>query len=204
MVVILLSKTESRLNKMELKELLDIRRKLKGKKPNFIRQDAHKKLGIKRKWRRSKGIQSKMRLKKKGYRRSPSQGYRSSVKIRSLHRSGLKPVLVASLNNIKIKKESEGAVIGNSVGLKKRYEIVKKLEEMQIKILNIKDVKVYLKKIEDMLNVRKEEKKKLKEKKEKKKQEKSKKGEKLSDKLTEEEKKKEEKKKKDKLLTKKT
>ena len=49
-------------NKMaETKKLLELRKKIKGKKPNFIRQDAHKHKRLARKWRKPKGIQSKMR-----------------------------------------------------------------------------------------------------------------------------------------------
>ena len=58
---------------MEKKDLLEFRKKIKAKKPNFIRQDAHKKGEIKKKWRRPKGLQSKMRLHKRGYRKSPSR-----------------------------------------------------------------------------------------------------------------------------------
>ena len=189
---------------MELKEILDLRNKRKKKKPDFIRQDFHKKR-LKEKWKKPKGLQSKVRLRLKGKPRRVSTGFGAPKKVKGLHRNGLKPVLINSLKDIdKINKENEGAVIGRGVGLKKRYSIVKKLKELQIAVLNIKDVEKYLKKIEDGLNVRKEKKKKLKEKKEKKKkEEKPKKEEKLAEKLTEEEKKEKGKKEKDKILTKK-
>ena len=189
---------------MELKELLDLRKKSKKKKPDFVRQDFHKKrLG--KKWKKPRGLQSKVRLRLKGKPRRISTGFGAPKKVRCLDKSGLNPVLINSFNDInKIKKEKEGAVIGKSVGLKKRYGIVKKLKELQIAVLNIKDVEKYLKKVEDGLNARKEKKKKLKEKKEKKKEEKPKKEEKLAEKLTEEEKKGKDKKEKDKILTKKS
>jgi len=187
---------------MELKEILGLRKKIKDKKPDFVRQDFHKKR-LKKKWRKPRGLHSKVRLMFKGKPRKISTGFGGPKKVRGTHRSGLKPILVVSLKDaVKIKKESEGAVIGSSVGLKKRYKLVKRLKEMQIKILNIKDVDAYLKKVEDGLKVRKEKKKSKKEK-EKKKEEKPKKEEKLSEKLTEEEKKKKEKKDKGKILTKK-
>lgn len=187
---------------METEELLELRKKLKKKKPNFVRRGCQKRL--KKKWRRPRGLHSKVRLMFKGKLKKISTGFSSPKQVRSLHRSGLKPVLVSSLKGInKIKKETEGVIIGSSVGLKKRYELVKKLNELKIKILNIKNIGEYLKKVEDELKARKDKKKTLKEKKEKKKEEKPKKEEKLSEKIEEEEKKKEEKKEKDKVLTKK-
>ena len=189
---------------MELKEILKLKKKAKGRRPNFIRQDFHKKR-LKKKWRRPKGLQSKVRLGFKGKPKKISSGFGSPKKVRGLHGSGLKPILIYSFKDIdKIKKENEGVIIGGSVGLKKRYEILKKLKEIGVKVLNIKDIEKYLKKFEDDLNARKEKKKKLKEKKEKKKEDKPKKEEKLAEKLTEEEKKEKDKKEKDKLLTKKT
>jgi len=189
---------------MELKEILELRKRSKKKKPDFVRQDFHKKR-LKKKWKKPKGLHSKVRLGLKGKPRRISTGFGSPNKVKGLHRSGLKPVLISSLDDVnRIKKEKEGAVISRSVGLKKRYVIVKKLKELQVGVLNIKDVDKYLKKIENGLNARKEKKKKMKEKKEKKKkEEKPKKEEKLSEKLTEEEKKEQDKKEKDKILTKK-
>jgi large subunit ribosomal protein L32e len=183
---------------MGIKELLELRKR----KPDFVRQDFHKKR-LKKKWRRPRGLHSKVRLRLKGKPRIISTGFSAPKEVRGLHRSGLKPVLVNSLKDIKrIKKETEGAIIGSSIGLKKKCEIIKKLRELQIEILNIKDAEEYLKKADEKLSSRKERRKKLKEGKEKKK-EKPKKEEKLTEKLTEEEKKEAEKKEKDKILTKK-
>ncbi len=182
--------------------MLELRKKLKGKKPNFVRHDFHKKrLG--KKWRRPRGLHSKVRLMFKGKPKKISIGFRAPKKVRGLHRTGLKQAIVNSVEDIiKIKKETEGAVISKRIGSRKKYEVVKKLKEVGIEILNIKDIEGYLKKIEEGLSKRKEKQKKLKEKKEKKK-EKPKKDEKLAEKLTEEDKKKKEKEEKDKILTKK-
>ena len=192
---------------MEKKELLGLRKKMKAKKPRFIRQDAHKKGEISNKWRRPKGIQSKMRLKTRGYRRSPSKGYRSPILVRGLHRTGVVPVRIASKKDLDKIGLDEGAVINTSVGLKKRLELVKYAKEKGIIILNIKDVDKYLKDADEKLKIKKEKKNKKKQEKEKKEKEKKaakpKKEEKLSEKLSEEEQKEKKKKERDKLLTKK-
>lgn len=192
---------------MEKKELLGLRKKMKAKKPKFIRQDAHKKGEISNKWRRPKGIQSKMRLKTKGYRRSPSKGYRSPVLVRGLHRTGVVPVRISSRKDLDKIGSDEGVIINATVGLKKKIELVKYAKEKGIMALNIKDIDKYLEKVDEKLKKKKEKKEKKKETKEKKEKKekaaKPKEEEKLAEKLTEEEQKDQEKKEKDKLLIKK-
>jgi len=60
-----------------MKKLLELRKKIKQRKPEFIRQDAHKKAKLKRKWVRPRGIDSKIRLGLKGYGKKPSTGWSS-------------------------------------------------------------------------------------------------------------------------------
>ncbi|MBW2982334.1 50S ribosomal protein L32e, partial [Candidatus Woesearchaeota archaeon] len=109
---------------MEKNDLLKLRKRRKTKKPNFIRQDSHKKKEVKKRWRRPKGLQSKMRLCKRGYKKCPSQGYRSPSIIRGLHSTGLAPVIVCSKRNLEKISKNEGAIIAKSVGMKKRIELV--------------------------------------------------------------------------------
>ena len=189
---------------MEKNKLLDIRKNMKARKPNFIRQDAHKKAEIKKKWRRPKGLQSKMRLHKKGYGKSPSQGYRTPSAVRGLDASGLVPIIVSSkkeLENIDVK--DQGAMISAKVGIKKRIELVNYAKEKGIVILNIKNVDKFLAKVDKKLKENKSKKDEREKKKEKKKETKPKKDEKLAEKLTEEEEKEQKKKEQDKILTKK-
>lgn len=190
-----------------MKELLQLRKKIKEKKPDFIRQDAHKKAKIGYKWRRPKGIDSKMRLKLKGYRRSPSMGWGSPKKVRGLHKSGLKSVVIHSIKEIeKLNPTKEGIVIASGVGMKKRISFINKAKEKNIRILNIKNVQEYLENVAQKLKKRKKKRKDIKKRGEKveKKKGKEKAKDKLEDKIkTEEEKKEEEKKEKDKILTKK-
>lgn len=189
-----------------MKELLEIRKKIKGKKPVFIRQDAHKKPKIGWKWRRPKGIHSKMRLRKKGYRRCVEIGWGTNKKIKNFDKSGLKIRLISSIKDLNdINPDTEGIIISKRIGLKKRIPLLKKTEEMKIRVLNVKDVAKYLKEVEESIKKRKEKRKKIKKEKEKKKEKKvEKKKEKGIEKImTDDEKKKEKKKEKDKMLTKK-
>ena len=185
--------------------LLELRRAMKRKKPDFIRQDSHKKAKLGKAWGRAKGLHSKIKDGKSGKRRKPSVGYGSPRDVRGLHRSGLKEVLTHSINGLEnIDNKIEGIVIGSTVGLRKRAEIIKKAKDNGIKILNVRDADAYLKDIEEGMKGRKEKKNKA-EAKKKDKEKEPKKGEKgLAEKIkSEDELKEEDKKEKDKVLTKK-
>ena len=190
----------------ELKELLDVRKEIKDRKPAFIRQDyqRRKRLGRKMKWRKPKGIHSKIRHHLKGRRRMPSPGYKSPSRVLGLHATGLKIMHVRSVSDVnRIKKEDEGIIISKQVGLKKKLGILRKARELGIKVLNF-NIDEKIQKIEDFINSKKKTqkgaKKEAKEKTEAKKlPEPGSQGKEISD----EEKKGAEKKEKDKLLTRK-
>ena len=193
---------------------LELRKKIKSKMPKFVRSDAHKKKKLAPKWRKPKGRQNKMRLKKKGYHKTVKIGYGSPAKIKHILKSGLKGILISSLKDIEnINPKTEGIIISKKVGLKKKIEIIKKAKELSLKIINIKDPDLFIKENEEKLKTKKASKEKItKEKEEKKKEaeEKAKKkeaeeektgGDELAKKVEEEEEKKKEEEKK--ILTKK-
>lgn len=190
----------------ELNTLLELRNKIKDRKPEFIRQDNPKRMKLSYKWRKPKGIHSKIRHHFKGRRKMPSPGYKSPRNVKGIHTSGLRMINVSSVEDIKkIKKESEGAIITKSVGMKKRLEILKKAKELDVKVLNL-NVDERITKIEGLINSKK--KKEVKE--TKKEQIKEKKETKISEskedslqKKSDDEKKEADKKEKDKILTKK-
>lgn len=140
---------------IQINELLELRNKIKEKKPNFIRQDyqRRKRLGRKLKWRKPKGIHSKIRHKFKGRRKMPSPGYKTPVEVRFLHSSGSKIVHVHSAQDIE-KIENEGVVISKTVGMKKRLEILKKAKELNAAVLNL-NADELIRKIEDFINSKK-------------------------------------------------
>lgn len=184
----------------ETNTLLELRNKIKNRKPEFIRQDNPKRMKVNYKWRKPKGIHSKIRHHFKGRRKMPSPGYKSPKKVSGLHSSGLKIVNVFSVADItKIKKESDGIVIPKSIGRKKRLEILRKAKELNIQILNL-NIDEHIKKIEDFINSKKKKESKEIKKEEAKVKEEPK--EKISE-LSDEQKKEAEKREKDSILTKK-
>ncbi|MDP7180550.1 MAG: 50S ribosomal protein L32e [Candidatus Woesearchaeota archaeon] len=189
----------------DIKSLLELRRKLKKKKPTFIRQDAHKKPRIGYKWRRPNGSDSKMRRGMKGYRRSVALGWGSPNEVKGLHKSGLKMVIVHSEKDMDgLDSSKEGIIIGGTVGMRKKVLMLKKANEKGIEVLNVKNVDDYLKNVDELNKKKKSEREKIKKRRQKAEKKKEKEKDKLEGKLqTDEEKKEEEKKERDKVLTKK-
>ncbi len=111
---------------------------------NFLRQDfmRHIKLGKHRKklqkWRRPKGRHSKMRNKRKGYPVSPGAGYKKSRNERGKILR-LYPKLVTNIKDLTGADKDNIIIIASRVGARKRIELIKKAEEMKLKILNIKE-----------------------------------------------------------------
>ncbi|MEZ0290455.1 MAG: 50S ribosomal protein L32e [Sulfolobales archaeon] len=88
-------------------------------------------------WRKPKGNDNKMRLRLKGYPPIVEIGYRTDKRVRGRHPSGLYPVVVYSEKDIERLDPSKHIVyIGSTVGLRKRLELVKILEERGFRIAN--------------------------------------------------------------------
>lgn len=114
----------------------------KSKKPKFQRQESWRYKRVKKNWRRPRGIDSKMRKKVKGWPPSPNKGYGSPRDVRGTHPSGFQEVIVMNVNDLeKVDPEREAIRIGHTVGDRKRTEIVSRAREMEIYILNPREMK---------------------------------------------------------------
>ncbi len=123
----------------EQKEKLQVRRQIKKRTPTFLREEWFRYKRIPRNWRRPDGITSKMRINLK-YRPSKVRvGFRGPKGVRGLHPSGFEEVMIYNVADLKkIDPEKQAARIGSTVGTKKRLEIAKKAEELEIRILNMR------------------------------------------------------------------
>lgn len=140
--------------------LLKQRNIQKRKKPVFLRQDAQRNKSLEKKWRRPKGMHSKMRLHLRGRRASPSPGYASPRAVRGLTRQGLQEVHVHNSKDLQnIQPKTQIIVLGN-VGLRKKVELLKICAEKNYFVAQIKDIPAFLKKVETDLASRKNAKKK--------------------------------------------
>ncbi len=120
-----------------MERLLRIRRMLKRKKPAFLRQNWFRFPRLGEKWRRPRGRHSKLRKHEKGKGFLPKPGYRSPKLVRGLHPSGLEEVRVFNPKELANLDPKRHAVrIASQVGKKKRAEIMKKAEELGLRVLN--------------------------------------------------------------------
>ncbi|MEM5879569.1 MAG: 50S ribosomal protein L32e [Candidatus Aenigmatarchaeota archaeon] len=107
------------------------------KKPEFRRWMSESLKRLKPSWRRPRGMHSKIRVRKKSKLKMPTIGYRAPKNLRYLHPSGFQEILVSSLKDLeKVDASKQAIKIAHTVGKKKRAEILKKAEELKIKVLN--------------------------------------------------------------------
>lgn len=121
-----------------LKEkLLELRKKIKSKKPDFIRYESWRYKRVKPNWRKPKGIDSKVREKRKSWVKMPDIGYRSPKIVRGLHPSGFEEILVYRPKDLEKLDPTKHAVrIAHTVGTRKRLAILEKAEELELVVLN--------------------------------------------------------------------
>ena len=119
--------------------MLELRKKAKKKKPKFKRQEWFKKKALGKKWRKPRGIHSKLRKQEKAKGKLPRPGYGSPKLVKGLSREGYREVLVRNVKDLeKIKPKEEIAVIMSGVGKRKRFEIIEFAGKNNIKIQNAK------------------------------------------------------------------
>ena len=116
---------------------LELRKERKSKMGKFRRQEwfRYKRLGTK--WRRPRGLHSKMRRKLKYRPKMPSAGYGSPKEAKHLLPSGFREVMVFNPRDVEtIEPTREAARIGHTVGSRKRTEILKKAHDLGVRVLN--------------------------------------------------------------------
>lgn len=121
-----------------MKTIVEIRNKLKAKKPTFTRQDAHKKKRVGSGWRKPKGRQSKMRLHKKSYARGRSSGYGSPLAARGLSHEGYNQVIVAKLADFAgLDTKNDGIIIARTTGNRRKAELIDYATKNSFTLLNL-------------------------------------------------------------------
>jgi large subunit ribosomal protein L32e len=133
------------------KAKVKLRKRVKANKPEFQGQEIWRYKRIRDRWRRPRGVDSKMRQSVKGWPKTVNVGYGGPKIAKFLHPSGYKEVLVHNLNEIEgLDKETQAIRIAHRVGGKKRMELLAKAKEKGLHILNpheLKEAKAELEKI---------------------------------------------------------
>lgn len=119
------------------KKILKKRAEISSRRPKFVRQESWRYKRLKPNWRRPKGIDNKMREKRKGYPPLVSVGYRGPKEARGLHPSGYDVVHVYNVFDLElVDPETEAIIIGRTVGERKKRQILDAAEDRNIKVLN--------------------------------------------------------------------
>jgi large subunit ribosomal protein L32e len=119
----------------EERRLLDQRARVG--KPQFNRQDYHKKKRTPTSWRRPRGGLSKQRRGVKGKGPKVEAGYRTPKAVRGLHPSGFEEVRVENTDDLEgVDGDRQAVRIGSTVGARKRERIEERAEEAGIRVLN--------------------------------------------------------------------
>ena len=115
--------------------LLDQRRKVG--KPQFNRQDHHKKKRVPTSWRRPRGQLSKQRKGVKGKGDTVEAGFRTPTEVRGRHPSGFEEVRVHNPDDLEgVDGDRQAVRIASSVGGRKRERIEERAEDAGIRVLN--------------------------------------------------------------------
>ena len=123
-----------------IKKLLDVRKKSKKSKPDFVIKESKFSSGVKKKWRYPRGMHNGSRQYHKGKPIKPTTGYGSPKEVRHLHKSGKAMVLVKNTTDLEgLNKDTQMITIAK-IGKKKMLAILDVAQKNQLEVSNVKDV----------------------------------------------------------------
>ncbi|WP_420181874.1 50S ribosomal protein L32e [Haloarcula sp. KBTZ06] len=106
-------------------------------KPQFNRQDHHKKKRVSTSWRKPRGQLSKQRRGIKGKGDTVEAGFRSPTAVRGKHPSGFEEVRVHNVDDLEgVDGDIQAVRIASKVGARKRERIEEAAEDAGIRVLN--------------------------------------------------------------------
>jgi large subunit ribosomal protein L32e len=121
----------------KVNKALKIRAKIDSVRPDFIRSEHTRFPRLGKKWRSSKGIRSKMRLKKRSRAPIVETGYRGPALVRGVRMDGKVEVMAFRVEDLaKVDKEKQVVRISGNVGKRKRKDILEKAKALEITVLN--------------------------------------------------------------------
>lgn len=135
---------------------LELRNAAKKKKYTFIVKESKFSSGVKKRWRFPRGKHSQVRQMHKGKPVMPTPGYGSPASVRGLDKNGLRRVKVSCLHDLEeLDSTKDGAVLSRTLGKRKSIAVMQKAQEQKIRVLNVADIQIKIKSINDALQARK-------------------------------------------------
>ena len=126
-----------------LEELLQKRRTIAEHRPEFVRPESWRYDRLHPEWRKPKGLDNKVRKSIKGWPRRVKVGYRGPAPVRGYHSSGHIEILVYNAEELsKVVVGKEVVRIGGTVGARKRVDIMKRANELGLRVLNPQGLRV--------------------------------------------------------------
>ncbi|MCD6358087.1 MAG: 50S ribosomal protein L32e [Thermoproteales archaeon] len=126
------------LGEKELRRLLRLRAEIGRRRPRFIRMNSWYLARLDDSWRSPRsGLDNKIRLERKGFPARVKIGYRGPRAVRGLHPSGKMEVLVHTPSQLEgLDPRVHVVRIAATVGARKRGEILRRAEELGLKVVN--------------------------------------------------------------------
>lgn len=116
---------------------LKAKAKIEEGRPDFIRSEHTRFPRLGKKWRSSKGIRSKMRIKKRSRAPIVETGYRGPALVRGLRADGKEEVMVFRVDDLaNVDKTTQVVRVSGLVGKRKRSDILEKAKSLEITVLN--------------------------------------------------------------------
>ncbi len=146
-----------------MKRLMEIKSAMKKRRPSFKRQEFNKRIRLSRSsWRKPRGVDSKMREQRGGYRAIVKIGYRTPRKLRGRLSNGLIEVKVSTVKELNSMTKDQIAVIPRNIGNRRRLELFKEALKSKILISNFRNIESKIKEIESNFESRKKRRQELK------------------------------------------
>lgn len=118
---------------------------VKKKQTTFDRFESDRHIRLNRSWRRPRGIDCRVRRRFRGVLRTPKIGYGSNNKTRNLLANYKKKFVVNNVQELDLllcNNEKYCAEIAASVGAVKRIQIIRRADELGVKLTNRKSTKI--------------------------------------------------------------
>ena len=130
-------------NEKELRRLVKIKEQKKKKNPTFRTQNSWRYKRVDSRWRRPRGIDSKMQEKQGGWPDIVKVGYRKPKKVRNLHishQNGFQvreEFIVNNLSDLELVLPHKHVIrIAKNVGLRKKEQIYSEAKSWGLRVLN--------------------------------------------------------------------